>query len=594
MPDGSLALRPLFGLADLQASPAASVILGPSKALRERAKIALPAIVHVAAGPGFDLGPLQGRKVVALTPELGRAAAAAGATVRLLAGDLDDALQRGIADASWIRAHLAEVQASPSPARAPERLPKAPEPLWDAEPPRDASGPVNAELDLSAVPPWASEDALALTFTKRHGHGLRFVSVWNRWLRWDGAAWVFDTTLAVFDLARVICREAASECLQSGKERPAVALASAKTVAAVERLAKADPRHAATVEQWDADPWLLNTPAGAVDLRTGQLRPSAPGDYVTKRTAVAPAGDAPTWRRFLEEVTQGDMELVAFLRRMAGYALTGSVREHALFFLFGPGGNGKGTFLNTLTAVLGDYAAVASIETFTATPTDRHPTDLAMLRGARLVASQETEEGRHWAESRLKALTGGDPVTARFMRQDFFTFLPQFKLVIAGNHKPALRNVDAAMRRRLHLVPFTRRLGDEERDPTLPDTLRAEWPGILAWCIQGCVEWQRVGLLPPASVREASDDYFETEDALGAWMAECCDTAPGTSRFETSEALFTSWSEWAERAGEYVGSRRRFSQNLQARGFTPGRQPGTGRKGYHGINLGKPRLSVVV
>ena len=169
----------------------------------------------------------------------------------------------------------------------------------------------------------------------------------------------------------------------------------------------------------------------------------------------------PRWQRFLDQVTAGDQDLQRFLRRIAGYGLTGSTREHALFFFYGTGANGKGTFLNTLTAILGDYAKVAGMDTFTESHTDRHPTELAMLRGARIVAAQETEEGRRWAESRIKALTGGDPITARFMRQDFFTYTPQFKLLIAGNHKPGLRNIDEAIRRRFHLLPFTVRIPPE-------------------------------------------------------------------------------------------------------------------------------------
>ena len=211
-----------------------------------------------------------------------------------------------------------------------------------------------------------------------------------------------------------------------------------------------------------------------------------------------------------------------FLARVAGYGLSGSTREHALFFLYGTGANGKGTFLNTLTAILGDYARVAGMETFTESHSDRHPTELAMLRGARIVTAQETEEGRRWAESRIKALTGGDPITARFMRQDFFTYTPQFKLLIAGNHKPGLRNIDEAIRRRFHLLPFTIRIPPECRDAKLFERLKAEWPAILAWAIRGCLAWQADGLRPPAAVIDATAEYFDDEDGFGRWLAECC------------------------------------------------------------------------
>ena len=290
---------------------------------------------------------------------------------------------------------------------------------------------------------------------------------------------------------------------------------------------------------------------------------------MTKITAVAPGGDCPLWLAFLIRVTDGDLELIAFLQRMAGYCLTGSTREHALFFAYGTGGNGKGVFLNTLTGILGTYTATASIETFTASQSDRHPTDLAMLRGARLVSAQETEEGRRWAESRIKALTGGDPITARFMRQDFFTFQPGFKLIIAGNHKPGLRNVDEAIRRRFHMIPFIVKILAAERDLDLPDKLKAEWPGILKWMIEGCVAWQRDGLAAPLAVRKATDDYLEAEDAMALWMAECCMVGP--QFVDGSTPLFASWKRWAEQAGEHVGSQRRLSQALQARGMKPGR-----------------------
>ena len=200
-------------------------------------------------------------------------------------------------------------------------------------------------------------------------------------------------------------------------------------MAAVERLARTDRRHAAAIEDWDRDPWLLNTPGGTVDLRTGDIKPNDPNDLITKATAVAPGGGCPKFREFLARVTDGDQDLQAFLQRMAGYGLTGSTREHALFFLYGTGANGKSVFLNTLSGAAGDYHVTAPMEAFIASHSDRHPTELAMLRGARLVTAIETEEGRRWAESRIKTLTGGDPISARFMRQDFFEFLPVFKLM---------------------------------------------------------------------------------------------------------------------------------------------------------------------
>ncbi len=180
-----------------------------------------------------------------------------------------------------------------------------------------------------------------------------------------------------------------------------------------------------------------------MDLRTGRLRPSRPEEGITRITSVAPteAADCPIWNSFIDEATNGDVGLALFLQQWFGYCLTGDVSEHALMFGHGDGGNGKGVVLNTIVGILGDYAVVAPPDTFTASHNDRHPTELAMLRGARLVAASETEQGRTWAENRIKQLTGGDPISARFMRGDFFTFKPEFKLTIIGNHPPSLANV---------------------------------------------------------------------------------------------------------------------------------------------------------
>jgi putative DNA primase/helicase len=436
-----------------------------------------------------------------------------------------------------------------------------------------------ADRDDAGIPEY-SDEALALAFARQHEKTLRYVAMWKRWMTWTGQYWRHDGTLMAFDLARVLCREASGEC---GDDKLKDGIASASTVAAIERLAKADRRIAATVDQWDADPWLLNTPGGVVDLRVGKCRPHVPGDYMTKITAVAPnARPTPTWLAFLERATGGDAELIAFLQRVAGYALTGETIEHAMFFLFGVGANGKSTFINAITDVFGDYYRTAPMETFTASKSERHPTDMAGLLGARLVTSIETEEGRHWAEAKIKAMTGGDTISARFMRQDFFEYKPQFKLLIAGNHKPGLRSVDEAIRRRLHLIPFTVTIPPAERDTELGAKLKAESAGILAWMIQGCLEWQRVGLAPPPAVTSATDAYLEAEDKISAWITDCC--ARDNRAFETSARLFASWKAWTERTGEFTGTQRRFSDNLVNRGINGHRDKAEGR-GFIGLRI---------
>ena len=320
---------------------------------------------------------------------------------------------------------------------------------------------------------------------------------------------------------------------------------------------------AATTEQWDADPWMLNTPDGVVDLRTGKVRSHRPDDYMTRITLVGPQGECPMWKAHLEKIMNGDSELIAFQQRAFGYSLTGITREHALFFAHGTGANGKGTTFETIAKIMGSYARSAPMKTFTASKVEEHPTELAMLRGARMVMASETEEGRSWAEARIKQLTGGDKIPARFMRQDYFEFTPQFKLWIQGNHKPALRAVDEAMRRRFNLLPFTVTIPKEERDQNFLEKLTAELSGILAWMIEGCLMWQRDGLRPPQAVSQATDEYLKSEDALMQWFVESCVADASSPGLFTSE-LYSSFKHWSADAGEYVISRKRFSQRLES------------------------------
>lgn len=428
---------------------------------------------------------------------------------------------------------------------------------------------------------WGTEDALALTFTQRYQKDWRYVAAWGKWLMWDRQRWRAEETLAATDLIRHVCRHAS---LKATSPKTAAKLAGAGTVGGVERLARSDRRHAGTSEEWDADPWLINTPGGVVDLRSGQLRPHDRSDRMTKvsTATLAPGSHCPHWLRFLDQAAGGDAELIGYLQRVFGYCLTGSTQEHALFFLYGTGANGKSVFVNTLFTLMGDYAANAPMDTFMETRGDRHPTDLAGLRGARFVAATETEQGRRWNESKIKEITGGDRVSARFMRQDFFTYVPQFKLVIAGNHKPAIRNIDEAMRRRLHLIPFTLTVPPEKRDKQLQTKLLTERHAIFEWGVQGCLTWQRCGLHPPQSVLDATDEYFESEDALGRWLEERC-TRAANARALTAE-LFNDWKQWAESAGEFVGSQRRFSDLLLTRDLQKWRNA-MGARGYQGIGL---------
>jgi putative DNA primase/helicase len=416
------------------------------------------------------------------------------------------------------------------------------------------------------LPPEWSEDSIAVNFSQEFGDDLLHIAVWGHWYRWNGGFWERDDKNVIRELIRQTCRWISSRCPEPHLR---LRIASAATVAAVERLARTDRKHAATIEQWDSDPWLLNTPAGAVDLRIGKLRQAKREDYCTKITAVAPIGDCPLWIAFLSRITGGNIELQRYLQRVVGYLLTGVTREHAWFFFYGLGGNGKSVFINTISGLMGDYAKTAPIETFTESHSDHHPTDLAGLQGARLVAAIETEEGRRWAESKIKRLTGGDPISARFMRQDFFEYTPQLKLVVSGNHKPGLRSVDEATRRRLNLVPFTITIPAAERDQELSEKLEGEWGGILRWAIDGCLLWQKEGLNPPAIVKDATEDYLAAEDLLGGWIDECCLTGPSFS--SPVAALYGNFCSWCTKNGEIACTLKRFSQSLEARAFTKAR-----------------------
>ena len=429
---------------------------------------------------------------------------------------------------------------------------------------------------------WATDDALALSFTRRYGEDWRYCAQWGKWLVWTGNRWQTDDTLLVTHLMRHICREAA---IKADSHRLAAKLSASSTVSGVDRLARSDRQHASSSDEWDRDPWLANAPGGVIDLRTGQVRAHNRADRMTKIATATPKGACPRWLAFLADITEGDQDLISYLQRVIGYCLTGVTSEHALFFLYGTGANGKSVFVNVITTILGDYAANAPMDTFMETRSDRHPTDLAGLRGARFVSSVETEQGRRWNESKVKAITGGDKVSARFMRQDFFEYLPQFKLIIAGNHKPSIRNVDEAMKRRLHLIPFTVTVPPEKRDGKLTEKLLKERDGILAWAVEGCRLWQQHGLKPPKVVIDATEEYFEEEDAIGEFLDEECQRHRQAK--ESVADIFQRWQEWANRRGEYIGTSRWLMQQLFNRGLERTRLHG-GVKGLAGVSL-KPK-----
>jgi putative DNA primase/helicase len=410
-----------------------------------------------------------------------------------------------------------------------------------------------------------TEDSAAVQFVEQHGENLRYCHSTGSWFRWNGILWVRDQTGLAFHWARELARKTAED--QNARKRYIIqrrAFASG-----VEAFAKVDPQIAVTANHWDRDPWLLGTPAGTVDLRSGELRKSDRRDGITRVTLVAPSADGcPLWLQFLKETTGNDEDLIRFLRQWCGYCLTGVTNEHALLFVYGDGGNGKSVFINVKTSILKDYAATSAMETFTASNSDKHPTELAMLRGARLVTASETEAGKAWAEARIKLMTGGDPITARFMRQDFFTYMPQFKLTIIGNHKPTLHNVDEAARRRFNIVPFTRKPATP--DPLLGEKLMTEAPGILQWMIEGSLDWQKNGLVRPACVIEATEEYFSDQEVFPRWLEEECIThrGPGATIAAASSELYRSWIEYARSVEAKPGTQADFKESMRRAGFT--------------------------
>jgi putative DNA primase/helicase len=426
---------------------------------------------------------------------------------------------------------------------------------------RDAVLDDNCIPLISPVP--YSEDDLALRFSEQYQQKLRYTAMWGAWHQWDGKRWCKDETVHVFDLVRAICRAAAAE-VGDKKSTAKTRIMSAQTTASVERLARSDRRHAVHFERWDADPWILNTPGGIVDLHTGKLQPNRPEAHCTKITAVAPGGDCPLWLAFLRRIFRNDEQLLGYVQRWAGYCLTGSVREESLAFCHGTGANGKSTLWNTLFGITGDYSQVAATETFMMSQNERHPEDRASLMGARLVLASETNEGQRWDEARIKQLTGGDPIRARFMRQNSFEFYPQCKLIIFGNHRPSIRTVDEALRRRFHLIPFEVFIPEAERDQQLKEKLRQEWGGILQWAIRGCVEWQQIGLNAPAGVRNATTDYLADQDRIGRWMADNC--VRGDQCWSSIKTLYEDYLAWGNKNGErYLESKRKFASKLQDR-----------------------------
>lgn len=429
--------------------------------------------------------------------------------------------------------------------------------------------------------------ANAQRLAARHGQDLRFTPE-RGWLVWDGRRWAVDdkgievqarakeSALSIFDEIR----EAAD---RDAKMRHAKRAQSKKSIDAAIWLARSEPGIPARLTQFDADPWLLNVANGTLDLRTSKLRPHRREELISNIVEVTFDADADCelWDAFLWRVTDRNEELYGYLRRFVGYLLVGDTSEQALHFLYGLGANGKSVFCEMLIRLLGDYALAVSPDLIMLRRHGGIPNDVARLRGVRAALMNETSQGARFDEAKLKDLTGGDTLTARFLNQEFFDFQPTHRIVIRGNHKPTINGTDEGIWRRLRLVPFTVSIPADEQDRDLLRKLEAELPGILNWALQGCREWKAEGLSPPVIIAEAVRQYREESDTLGRFIAECCEVRPLAQ--VKSSALFQRYQEFCEQAGERWVPAKDLPGEMQRRGFTWKRTK-AGRL-YEGVEL---------
>ena len=430
-------------------------------------------------------------------------------------------------------------------------------------------------------------------FAAEHRGKALYVVESNAWRVWDGKRWAQEKgTIRAQELAKETTDRIQADAEAQG---PSIAKPVKDWVKKCESTqvrknmltdAKSEPGMSAIEDDFDADQWALNCVNGTLDLRTGKLRAHDPQERITRLVPVPYADDAPepaAWLAFLERIFGGDRDLIGYIQRMVGYAMTGASGEDCLFFLYGTGANGKTTFLNVIRSLLSDYSQTMPTEVLmdskrrSGTPTP----DLARLKGARMVVASETEKGRNLAESLVKQLTGRDPIAARYLRENTFEFLPTHKLFLAGNHKPQIRSTDHAIWRRIHLVPFMVTIPEAERDPDLTDKLKAEMPGIFAWAYFGCQWWQHDGLNAPSAVLDAVEEYREEMDVLAEFIGERCIRGPYESVL--SNDIYADYKCWAERRGQFPWAQRQFGSEMGAKGFERLKSYGIMR--YKGVSL---------
>ena len=438
----------------------------------------------------------------------------------------------------------------------------------------------------------------------RHGKVLRYCHPWSKWLVWDGRRWKVDDTAEIGRRAKETAKSIYAEAarIEDSRERQGLAAwakqsESKSRLADMISLANSEPGIPIVPDSIDRDPWLLNVANGTLDLRNAELRPHRQEDFCTKLADVDydPDAECTTWLAFLDRIFSGNQHLIDFLQRAAGYSLTGITSERCLLILHGKGANGKSTFLETLADILGlgEYALRTPTETLMVKPGQGGgiPNDVARLKGARFVWASESEEGQRLAEASIKDLTGGDTISARFMRAEWFDFKPEFKLWLGTNHKPVIRGTDNAIWDRIRLIPFDVRIPEEERDKQLRAKLSEEDSGILAWAVRGCLEWQAKGLGEPEESAAAKSEYRTEMDIIGEWIDDCCFIEQYA---KTSAAdLYKSYSHWCEENGIIRVSQKRLAQKLYERELSREQeQSGPNRKKYvwYGIGLSDIRF----
>ena len=425
---------------------------------------------------------------------------------------------------------------------------------------------------------------------QRNGHSLKFCHQWKTWLVWDEKRWLRDDTQSILHLAKETVRQILAEASQESNEenrkrivKHAFASESNTRLHAMVTLAESEQPLAVTPGQLDADPWLLNCANGTLDLRTGHLLPHDRGHLNTKYISINydPSASAPLWETFLYRIMNEREDLIRFLQRAIGYGLTGETMEQVLFLLYGTGANGKSVLLETLRGIWGDYAQHAEFSAFLAKKHDPIRNDIARLVGARLATATEVEEGRHLSEALIKQVTGGDMITARFLFQEYFEFRPMFKLFLATNHKPMIKGTDHGIWRRIRLVPFAVTIPEAERDQHLITKLKQEYPGILAWAVRGCLEWQQQGLGLSPEVKEATQEYRLEMDTLGRFLEEFCVLSPSAT--VKSVDLYKAYIQWCNGNGETALKQNTLGLRLLERGLH--RERTNKFRGWKGLGL---------